>query len=253
MHEALPSQTAVLETVRHALGGRATARFVDWYVHRAGYAVALVQADERLVVKTTNELHPVLDERQRAQAQRQLGRAAAQLHTIRFQAFGHVDRAATVQAGHATLAAALQERLRRRIRNPTSVELFEEVLRRHADSLTSEARPVLTHEDLNPTNVLFELRHGEPVLSGVLDFESAWSGTGESDLARLELWRVTRGAAVRDGYTELAALPAAYAQRRPVLQLLWCLEYSERRTSTAHQADINAVCAELGVPAPRFA
>jgi Ser/Thr protein kinase RdoA (MazF antagonist) len=48
--------------------------------------------------------------------------------------------------------------------------------------------PTLCHEDMNPNNLVFEIRDGRPVLSGILDFESAWASTGESDLARLELW-----------------------------------------------------------------
>ena len=52
---------------------------------------------------------------------------------------------------------------------------------------------------------------------------------------------------MRDGYTEVGTLADGYSMRRPVLQLLWCLEYSEFRTSALHQADIDAVCHELGV------
>jgi aminoglycoside phosphotransferase (APT) family kinase protein len=32
-------------------------------------------------------------------------------------------------------------------------------------------------------NLLFETRDGHPLLTGVLDFESAWAGVAESDLA----------------------------------------------------------------------
>jgi fructosamine-3-kinase len=90
-------------------------------------------------------------------------------------------------------------------------------------------------------------------LSGILDFESAWASTGESDLARLELWWFTRGTALRDGYAELATLSDGYLLRRPVLQLLWCLEYADYHPTVEHQLVTNAVCAELGMPHVRFA
>jgi len=54
------------------------------------------------------------------------------------------------------------------------------------------------------------------------------------NLARLKLWRLTRGPALRDGYTEIADIPAEYVVRRPILQLLWCLEYADDHTSAAH-------------------
>jgi aminoglycoside phosphotransferase (APT) family kinase protein len=59
---------------------------------------------------------------------------------------------------------------------------------------------------LNPYNVLFELHNSEPVLTGVLDFEAAWGGLPELDLARLELWRWTGGAALRDGYATTGSI-----------------------------------------------
>jgi hypothetical protein len=72
-----------------------------------------------------------------------------------------------------------------------------------------------------------KVRDGQPCLSGILDFESAWASTGESDLARLELWWLTRGSAVREGYAQVTQVAAGYLSRRPVLQLPWCLEYAD--------------------------
>jgi aminoglycoside phosphotransferase (APT) family kinase protein len=106
------------------------------------------------------------------------------------------------------------------------------------------------HEDLNPHNLLFGVHDGQVVLTGVLDFESAWAGIAESDLARLELWRLTRGSALREGYSEYSDLHDEYADslRKPLLQLLWCLEYADEHRSAAHQADTDQVCARLGLP-----
>jgi Phosphotransferase enzyme family len=77
---------------------------------------------------------------------------------------------------------------------------------RRAEGRVPALGPCLCHEDLNPYNVLFELHNGEPVLTGVLDFEAEWAGLPESDLARLELWRWTRGAALRDGYAATSSV-----------------------------------------------
>jgi Ser/Thr protein kinase RdoA (MazF antagonist) len=144
---------------------------------------------------TWAELYPRLDEVQRAAAQRKLGEAAARLHTVMFDGYGEVSADGRVMQPREALAA-LVERSQRRLRTPAYCDYFREVLDVRADVFAAAPGPSLCHEDLNPYNVLFEMHHGEPVLTGVLDFEAAWAGFCESDLARLELWRWTRGAAV---------------------------------------------------------
>ena len=195
---------------------------------------------------TWADLYPRLDEVQRAKAQRQLGKAAAQLHTVTFEGYGEVDASGRVADPHGPLAA-LSERAYRRLRTPDYRHYFRQVLDAHADLFTADPGPRLCHEDLNPYNLLFELHDGEPLLTGVLDFESAWAGLPESDLARLELWRYTRGAALRNDYAAAGSISDSYIHRRPILQLLWCLEYAEYRVSEQHQLDTNTVCDELGL------
>jgi aminoglycoside phosphotransferase (APT) family kinase protein len=133
-------------------------------------------------------LYPRLDNAQRAAAQRQLGQAAAQLHTVSFDGYGEVDASGRLAEPLGPLAA-LSERAGRRLRMPDYRQCFGQVLDAGADLFSAAAAPGprLCHEDLNPYNVLFELHNDEPVLTGVLDFESAWAGLPESDLARLEL------------------------------------------------------------------
>jgi aminoglycoside phosphotransferase (APT) family kinase protein len=196
---------------------------------------------------TWGELYPRLDDPARRVAQWQIGAVAAHLHMLRFDAFGQLRADGTVEDG-TTALPALAPRLHRRVRNPHWQAFFLEVLAHRSGAFEGTLPASLCHEDLNPHNVLFDIRDGQPVLSGVLDFESAWAGLGESDLARLELWRLTAGPAVGDGYREVATLPAAYASRRPLLQLLWCLEYAEEHTTAQHQSDTDQVCRSLGVP-----
>jgi len=52
-----------------------------------------------------------------------------------------------------------------------------------------------------------------------------------------------------DAYQQAAPLSPEYARRRPIYQLLWCLEYAE--PSRQHNADTRRVCQELGVQLPR--
>lgn len=195
---------------------------------------------------TWAELYPQLDGPARAAAQRQIGQAAAGLHTLRFDSFGQIGAAGTVIDGGAALPA-LERRTQQRLTAPRRRAAMLEVLHAHATLFAEAVVPTLCHEDLNPYNVVFEVRDGHPHLSGILDFESAWASTGESDLARLELWRLTAGSAVRQGYTDVAPLADEYLARRPVLQLLWCLEYAEYHVSTEHQAEIDRLCAELAM------
>jgi fructosamine-3-kinase len=143
--------------------------------------------------------------------------------------------------------------MQRRVHNPSSRSLFLSVLHKRSQLFKEPQAPTLCHEDLNPYNLLFTLQHGHPVLAGILDWESAWSSLGESDMARLELWRDTRGPSLRQGYEEIRPLPAGYEHRRPVLQLLWALEYAEHfPVSALHQADLDMLCRSLDVPALNF-
>ncbi len=195
---------------------------------------------------TWAELYPRLDEPARAAAQRQIGRAAAGLHTLRFDSFGQLGADGSVIDG-ATAVPALVRRAQQRLTTPRFRAAMLDVLHTRASLFTDSVVPTLCHEDLNPNNVVFEMRDGRPHLSGILDFESAWASTGESDLARLEFWWMTAGSAIRQGYTDVAPLTDGYLARRPVLQLLWCLEFAEYHASRQHQADTDQVCAELAI------
>jgi aminoglycoside phosphotransferase (APT) family kinase protein len=142
---------------------------------------------------TWQALYPRLDASSRADAQRQIGRAAAELHTLAFDSFGEIGPDGLVADGTAVVDA-LKRRALRRITTPRYRDVMLDVLDTRADLFANVSSATLCHEDMNPYNLVFELREGQPVLSGILDFESAWASTGESDLARLELWWFTAGA-----------------------------------------------------------
>jgi fructosamine-3-kinase len=211
---------------------------------------------------------------------RQLGKATAALHSLRYPQFGEMGDDETsppappcgplalrvldarseplgsrtsLLRGEGSIAA-LTARARRRIANPAHADLFAAVLQAHASDFAALAEPRLTHEDLNPYNLLL-VPGDEPDddwrISAVLDFGSAWAGCPESDIARLELWRDMMGADFTDGYTASQPIAADYPKRRPVYQLLWCLEYA--RPTAQHHADTARVCATLNIPPVMFA
>ena len=194
-------------------------------------------------------VRPRLDGPQLREAYRQIGEAVAVLHGIPFQQFGEVTPDGTVPFG-APYLPALAERVRRRVANQRHAELFLSLMRERAVLFADVAEAHLTHEDLNPNNLLFQNTNGQWTLSGILDFESAWAGCCESDLARLELWRGMTGDGYWDGYCSVRQVPPAYLMRRSLYQLLWCLEYAAN--TQRHLADTRAVCASLGIPAEPF-
>ncbi len=191
----------------------------------------------------------------------QLGMATAALHSLRYLRFGDAEEACPPHPqppplqgeGSQTYLSALIARARRRIANPQHADLFATVLVAHASDFANITEPRLTHEDLNPSNLLVvpgENESDDWRISAVLDFESAWAGCPESDIARLELWRDMMGDGFYEGYTATQPIADDYPTRRPIYQLLWCLEYA--RPTAQHHADTARVCAALDISPVMF-
>ena len=188
---------------------------------------------------------------------RQLGEAVAALHGLGYPHFGEIGEISPdltprpplpQERGSQTYVAALAARAGRRIANPAHADLFVSVLEARASDFAGVTEPRLTHEDFNPGNLL--LVPGEDAgddwrISAILDFESAWAGCPESDIARLELWRDMMGDGFYDGYTATRPISDGYPARRPVYQLLWCLEYA--RPTPEHHADTARICVALDI------
>jgi aminoglycoside phosphotransferase (APT) family kinase protein len=189
-------------------------------------------------------VRPRLDQDELADAYRQIGTAVAELHQITFPGFGDITSDGTVQA-ETDFATALRTREQRFISSPRLIELALSVLESRAELLApAEAR--LCHEDLHKYNLLFHRVKGRWTLATVLDFDKAWAGHHEIDLARMELWHEQTGAGFWPAYHALISTDPLYEQRRPVYQFLWCLEFAA--PTPAHLADTQRLCQALGLP-----
>jgi aminoglycoside phosphotransferase (APT) family kinase protein len=183
--------------------------------------------------------------RQLKQAYQQLGRAVAELHSIGLPSFGELTADGTVESG-ALYLSALAERAKRRIASAHHAQLFVNLLEEKADLFADISRASLCHEDLHGHNVLFSWENEHWRLAAILDFDSAWAGHHESDLARLQLWDGMTGAGFWEAYTEGHTLLEQYGERRLIHQLMWCLEYSA--ATSKHLADTKRICIALGLP-----
>lgn len=182
---------------------------------------------------------------QLSSAFRLIGNAVAQLHMIRFPAFGELAVDAHVETGLPYLAA-LRTRATGCIKSARLRDCFLSVLDRYTDLFEDVHKASLCHEDLHGHNVLFENRQGQWHLATILDFDKAWAGHRETDLARLDLWTGMTNAGFWRAYEAVHPIAERYQQRRPIYQLLWCLEYA--RPTAEHLADTRRVCLELDVP-----
>lgn len=182
----------------------------------------------------------------RRDAWAELGRAATALHTIAFPVRGEIGADGAVLDG-APYAAALAARASRRIADRRHSALFLGVIEERRAIFAEAPAPCLSHDDLNPTNLLLapDARTGRWRLSGLLDFDSAWAGGPESDLARLALWEGMTGEPFWSAYGGERPLRAAETERRLILQLLWCLEWAQ--PTARHHADTARICAALGL------
>jgi aminoglycoside phosphotransferase (APT) family kinase protein len=174
----------------------------------------------------------------------QLGEAVAALHQIRFEGFGELDRQAGV-CEPLPYPEALARRVQQMIASPPARNFILALLERKAALFRGIAAPALCHEDLHWHNLLLDRTGEEWRLAGILDFEKAWAGDREIDLARMELWRMT-SEPFWNAYQKRCPVDAGSAEWRAAYQLIWCVEFAE---DTNEQIDITRrLCRSLGMP-----
>ena len=141
------------------------------------------------------------------------------------------------------LPAALRHRAELRVADQRRLALSLYVLEREAALFSGATVATLCHDDLHHANVIFRRERGGWRLAGLLDWDKAWAGSAESDVARMALWDDMTGPGFWEVYR--AGVPAAdgWEERALVYQLLWCLEYDDG--TARHAADTTAVCRRL--------
>jgi fructosamine-3-kinase len=178
----------------------------------------------------------------------EFGRMVAELHEINFESFGELSADGGL-LDEQCLLEALAQRARVIIKDATYLEFFLQVLEANSSRFTDVHLASLCHEDLHPFNILYKpADHGWQIAT-ILDFDKAWAGHAESDLARLDLWRGIAGPAFWEAYSGVRGVDEKYDIRRPVYQLLWCLEFAD--PSDQHAADTARVCRQLGIRLPK--
>lgn len=250
-----PSSLLVLKVAstdaRPALDYRRTA-VAQGLAHGAGVPVGAVVAagvagDSRDVQFLLQEqvdgvewrsVRPLLSPAERATASADLARAVLAIQSVALPSFGALDDPAAPG-----LVDALRARIAGRIPDGERRSLAEDVLDRHADLFVGPARPTLTHDDLHHSNLLFRSGAGGWRLVGVLDWDKAWAGPAESDVARMAFWDDMTDPAFWSVYRDGVPAADGWSRRAQVYQLLWCLEYDV--DTGQHRRDTAALVAAL--------
>ena len=187
------------------------------------------------------QLRPRLGEDEVRSVHRRIAGVVVALQSIELPGFGDLDAAGRPAGGD--LLSALHRRTDRLVADPSARDDLHALLDRAA-ALFDDGRPTLCHDDLHSDNVLLARAGGEWRIAGLLDWDKAWSGPAESDVARMAFWDGMTGPGFWEVYR--AAVPEAdgWPGRALVHQLLWCLEYDI--PSARHRADTAAVRSALG-------
>jgi aminoglycoside phosphotransferase (APT) family kinase protein len=188
-------------------------------------------------------LRPLLAPEQIRTAHGEIATAVLAMQSVRFSSFGELN-AAGEPAGD-DLGTALRHRAELRILDPGRRTTFVDVLDRMASLFDDQLRSTLCHDDLQHTNLIFREARGGWELAGVLDWDKAWAGPSESEIARMAFWDDMTGPGFWEVYEAVTPPAEGRSERALVYQLLWCLEYPV--STPRHRADTASVCRRLGV------
>jgi aminoglycoside phosphotransferase (APT) family kinase protein len=146
-------------------------------------------------------LRPRLNAREIESAHRQLGEAILALQSVRFRSYGELSRSG--EPIGSDLPSSLRTRAAMRIPDPSHRALFNKVLDGSIELFAGPAAPTLCHDDPHHGNVIFKIGGRGPGLAGILDWDKAWAGPPESDIARMAFWDDMTG----PGFGERARRP----------------------------------------------
>jgi aminoglycoside phosphotransferase (APT) family kinase protein len=184
-------------------------------------------------------LRPGLDEPEVRAVHRRIAEVVLALQTVRLPGFGDLDPA---PGRTCELLPVLRRRVDRLVADAAAREDVHALLDGEAGLFTDDS-PTLCHDDLHSANVLLAPAGDGWRIAGLLDWDKAWSGPAESDVARMAFWDDMTGPGFWEVYR--AAVPEAdgWPRRALVHQLLWCLEYDA--PTARHRADTAAVLTAL--------
>jgi aminoglycoside phosphotransferase (APT) family kinase protein len=188
-------------------------------------------------------LRPLLTPEQVRTAHREIATAVLAIQSVSFTSFGELNTAGRPTGGD--LLSALRRRAELRVADLNRRTTFLDVLDRKSSLFADQARSTLCHDDLQHTNLIFRPERGRWQLAAVLDWDKAWAGPPESDIARMSFWDDMTGAGFWEVYEAVAQPAEGHSERALVYQLLWCLEYPV--TTPRHVADTASVYRRLGI------
>jgi aminoglycoside phosphotransferase (APT) family kinase protein len=174
----------------------------------------------------------------------QLAGVLVALRTIEFHGFGDLGSDGRPTPG-LSWERALEQRASATIRDQRRRDSYVELLHREAHLFAADATASMCHDDLHHLNVIGHRSPGGARITAVLDWDKAWAGHHESDLARMALWDDMTHPAFWSAYRSVFHLAEGAEERRPIYQLLWCLEYDA--TTPRHLADTARLARQLGV------
>ena len=183
-------------------------------------------------------VRPELRPAELARASADIAGAVLALQSVTLPSFGALDDPAPrsqVDAMHARVELRIPDAARR--------QQALDVLHGHADLFRAPDRPTLTHDDLHHANVLFRRGRSGWVLAGILDWDKAWAGSAESDVARMAFWDDMTDPAFWAAYRADVPERDGWQRRAEVYQLLWCLEYDV--DTARHRQDTATLVARL--------
>ncbi|NUU19732.1 aminoglycoside phosphotransferase family protein [Cellulomonas humilata] len=183
-------------------------------------------------------VRPQLDAAEIETASTDIARAVLRIQSVTLPSWGSLD-----DPGGRTLLDALHDRIALRTRREDRRALAQAVLDRHADLFAEPVVPTLTHDDLHHANLLFRPHATGWRLAAVLDWDKAWAGPPESDVARMAFWDDMTDPVFWSVYRHDRPAADGWRERAAVYQLLWCLEYD--MPTPRHQRDTAALLARL--------
>jgi aminoglycoside phosphotransferase (APT) family kinase protein len=191
------------------------------------------------------ELRPRLSTSHVAAAHRALAETLLRVQSLRFTAYGELDVHGHPAVGR-DIVTALHQRADLRVHDPHARATFHEVLTRDGALFASQGAATLCHDDVHRGNVLFRKSSDGWQLVALLDWDKAWAGPAESDVARMAFWDDMTGPGFWEVYPAPNADDGDAARRALIYQLLWCLEYDDG--TARHAADTTRLLRLLTVP-----